>query len=63
MCERLVYPIEVIILFNRLASLVIVQVQVFLDLSDEFHVVVGRRGLVLCKVHFDVIHQGLNVLV
>jgi hypothetical protein len=33
--ERLVHPIEVIVLFDRFASLVVVQVQVFLHVPDE----------------------------
>ena len=33
--EGLVHPIEVIVLFDRFASLVVVQVQVFLHVSDE----------------------------
>ena len=61
--ERLINPIEVIILLDRLAPLVVVQVEVLLHVADEGQKVGGLGRLVLRQVHLNVIHQGLDVVI
>ena len=61
--ERLVHPIEVIVLLDRLAPLVVVQVEVLLHVADEGQKVCGLGRLVLRQVHLNVIHQGLDVVI
>jgi hypothetical protein len=61
--ELLIHPIKVIVLLDRLPPLVVVQVQILLHIADEGEEICGLGRLVLRKVHLNVIHQGLDVVV